>query len=415
MVSLLDSFNILSKHQYGFRAGHNTTSAIADFIGCVIDALDESQCTAGLLCDLANAFLLVSYKVLLKKLEHYKFSPKTLKWIHSYLFNRFQRTVINHDNNIFVSKWRVLKCGVPQGSILGPLLFLIYINDLPLNILYKIIPYADDTTAILRAKTQNESYMILLQILSDSSAWFSANGLKLNSTKTQIVVFKTSQNKQVFDYDLYLDGKKIKVCDSSKLLGIHVDKHVNWSPYIDILSSKLNSACFQMFTIHDSIDFPTKMMIYYALFFSRIQYGIECWGVSPGVISIFKIQKKYLRFMTFSNYKTSCRPLFKQHRILTVPSLYILMCLMFIKNNLNFILETQHSHTYETRNKSALQYPVHRLSLFEKTPHYMGQKLYNKIPRDWTKYSSFKFKRTIQNFLIDKAYYSMKEFLDDRL
>ena len=189
--------------------------------------------------------------------------------------------------------------------------------------------------------------------------------MKLNSSKTQIVVFKTPQNKQEFNFNIFLGGEEIKIYDSAQFLGIHIDKNINWKPFIELLSNKLNSACFQMFTIRDSIDFSTRMILYYALFFSRIQYGIECWGMSSGLGTIFKIQKKYLRFMTFSNYTRSCRPLFRQHKILTVTSLYIFRCLLFIKNNESFFCSNQHIHSYETRNKSTFQYPVQRLSVWK--------------------------------------------------
>jgi hypothetical protein len=154
-------------------------------------------------------------------------------------------------------------------------------------------------------------------------------------------------------------------------------------------------------------------MIYYGLFQPIITYGIEFWGASSNSKSIFKIQKKYIRIMTFSSKRKSCKSFFKEYGILTVPSIYILRCLLFVENNYEKLIKQQHQHQYLTRFNNNFQYPRHRLTLAQKTPQYMGRKLFNKLPtflKDSIMEDSFK--NNLKTFLIEQAYYSIDEFLE---
>jgi hypothetical protein len=408
--------NLLVKEQYGFRKNKCTGFAIADFIRCVLEGLDGSQSTAGVFCDLSKAFDCVQHDILLEKLRLYGFSHSALSWIKSYLSGRFQRTMVEKNSQKFKSHWIEVFCGVPQGSILGPLLFLIYINDLPQNLSFNTFLYADDASAILKANSINDLQHKIQSSLIDLQNWFKANGLKLNSSKTQIINFKTARYQEQSDLQIAFNNNFLSVVQTTKFLGLELDDKLNWKNYINILTKKLNSSCFQMHILRNILDKTSKLIVYHALFASIMQYGVELWGSSSYMRDIFKIQKKYLRIMTGAKPRTSCKGIFKELNVLTLPSLYILKSVNFVKSNFDILLTDQHFHNYNTRNKSDFQYPIHRLTSLEKSPHYIGKKLYNKLPsRIKNVVNNNRFKNEVKSLLLDKVYYSVNDFLDDIL
>lgn len=414
--SFFETNFIFSSNQYGFRPDLNTNKAISHLLNHIARGLDESRSTAAVFCDLSKAFDCVSHDVLLDKLKFYNFSHKSLSWIKSYLSNRKQRTVLFHKNIKYASDWQEIKHGVPQGSILGPLLFLIFINDLPVNIGYPLILYADDTTSIVQSKNSILLSESIKQNLNQLSAWFKANGLKLNSSKTQIVKFSTFQNKEVFPDNILFEDQVLEIVNTCNFLGIILDKNLSWKSCVDKLSKRLNSCCYQMLVLRDSVDIQTRIMVYYALFYSLIYYGIEFWGISTDSKTVFKIQKKYLRIMTFSKKNSSCKDIFNKLQILTIPSLYIFKSLVNIKNNYNSLFDNQHQHNYTTRNKHNFLYPKHNLTLYERNSQYMGMKFFNKLPYSLQSLDDLnKFKTRLKEILLLKTYYSIEEFLQDKL
>lgn len=303
---------------------------------------------------------------------------------------------------------------MPQGSILGPLFFLLYINDLPVSVSPNLVLYADDTSAVLKANSDHDIKLIFEHALTELHNWFKVNGLLLNSSKTQIVKFQTAQNKAKNENNISYQGNSISISDTVNFLGIEIDSQLNWKAFISKIVKRLNSVCFQMIILREIVDAQTKLMLYYGIFLPVITYGIEFWGVSPHSNLVFKMQKKYIRIMTFSSKRKSCKPFYKDFGILTVPSLYILRCLMFIKNNLENFKNTQHEHQYNTRFRNDFQYPRHRLTLYQKTPHYMGRKLFNKLPNNLKIIiNENKFKKELKNFLLEKIYYSVDQFLNE--
>ena len=171
-----------------------------------------------------------------------------------------------------------------------------------------------------------------------------------------------------------------------------------------------------MYVLQNILDINTKLIIYHALFASVMQYGVELWGSSSGMEAVFKIQKKYLRIMTNAKPRASCKGIFRDLNVLTLPSLFILKCLNFVKCNFDMLMEEQHLHNYETRNRSDFQYPIHRLSSFEKLPHYLGKKLYNKLPAGIKNIeSNIKFKKEVKSLLMEKVYYSINDYLTNTL
>jgi hypothetical protein len=192
-VHHIDVNNILAQEQYGFRTKSSTELATYNLINNILLALNSKLSVGGLFCDLTKAFDCVNHDVLLAKLEFYGINGKVGKLIKSYLNDRYQRTLINDNYSKCISDWQKVKQGVPQGSILGPLFFLLYSNDLPylINKISKPILYADDTSIICFNSDSTEHVTILKTILVEIKEWFTSNSLSLNFNKMNYVHFST--------------------------------------------------------------------------------------------------------------------------------------------------------------------------------------------------------------------------------
>jgi hypothetical protein len=186
-------------------------------------------------CDLAKAFDCVNHEILLTKLHFYGIQGTAVEWFRSYLTDRRQKTRIKSSNDTqnFFSNWRTVKHGVPQGSILGTFLFIIYINDLPptINNLSKPIIFTDDFCTISNT------------VISHMSEWFTANKMALNLDKTNITEFKTNNAPQ-YDLCIGYNEKYIKESENTKFLGLQIDNHLNWKNRIDQIVPKLSGACY---------------------------------------------------------------------------------------------------------------------------------------------------------------------------
>ena len=181
----------LFESQFGFRKGHNTTHATLDFVKAVEDALEKGKFAVGVFVDLSKAFDTINHDILLTKLDHYGIRGKALDWIKSYLNGRKQYVELNG----YTSHTLPLPTGVPQGSILGPLLFLIYINDLPSASKLKTVLFADDSNLLIRSKNLSDLINNLNEDLENINDFFKANKLKLNATKTKLVCFRKKSCK----------------------------------------------------------------------------------------------------------------------------------------------------------------------------------------------------------------------------
>jgi len=292
LVKYLEKYNILYKHQYGFRKKHSTIHPIMHLLNYIAESNNKptKDITLGLFLDLSKAFDTISHNILLRKLDHYGIRGICNNWFQSYLSNRKQYTVINSKSSSF----RLITCGVPQGSILGPILFLIYINDIENVTSLNLLSFADDTTVYSSNPDINKltEYMnIELYKLSD---WFFANKLSLNVGKTKYAIF-TPSGKQIHAQNktIKLNNVTISREKSIKFLGLHLDEHLTWKMHITKLKSKLSSALFVLNKIKNILSCKALKTVYYALFHSHLMYGIQAWGSATFINQIFKMQKKH--------------------------------------------------------------------------------------------------------------------------
>ena len=220
LFEFLVRYQILFESQYGFRSGRNTTHATLDFIKSIEEAIESNQYAIGIFCDLSKAFDTLNHNILLQKLDHYGIRGKANEWFSSYLKDRKQYVELNNRKSTCLP----IDTGVPQGSILGPLLFLIYINDLPSAANLKCVSFADDSNLLIKGDNLKELTLTLTKELEGVCDFFKANQLKLNAKKTKMVFFrKKSLPQDHQQLNVVLDGVKLNHDDDAKFLGTLID------------------------------------------------------------------------------------------------------------------------------------------------------------------------------------------------
>ena len=292
----LDKRKLLSNDQFGFRANLSTIHATNALINSILTALDTNKIVGGLFCDIHKAFDCVNHEILLTKLEFCGVTNIPNKLIRSYLESRYQRVKIT---NIKVnSSWELVKHGIPQGSVLGPLSFLVYINDLALMLRKYGTPvlFADDTSVIISSPNETEFKEMLCQVVKDTVKWCNDNLLTLNTGNTQFMQFFTKQQK--IDVQVSISESIIPDTTSIKFLGLLIDNKLRWKAYGNELAKKLNKACYAIRIVKSSVSSKSLTSIYHSYFHSVLRYGILFWGNSLICRDIFRIQKRAIRIIT---------------------------------------------------------------------------------------------------------------------
>lgn len=228
----------------------------------------------------------------------------------------------------------------------------------------------------------------------------------MNITKTEAVVFSTDRNQTELPTMI---KDEISISSSVKFLGLYIDKHLKWNDHLEYLTKRLNSVIYTVNVLRTKVDLATLKLIYFANFQSLLSYGIIFWGSCPGVEVVFLRQKAMLRTMLHLGYRTSCRGHFRIHNILTLHGLFIYRVLLFMNQHSKYF---EHFRTRSnTRHTQPFLYPLHSLTSTERSPLYMGIKLFNALPKDYQRISNPSiFKKKLHGLLIDCEPYSMEEF-----
>lgn len=415
VISFLDHHKIIATNQHGFQRGRSTTTAIFSFVEKILKSVDEGRLALGIFLDLSKAFDCVNHNILLTKLEKMGIRGPAYDWFKSYLKERTQKVSIRDRCVNYYSEPKCITMGVPQGSVLGPILFILYINDLSKVITDTttiLTNYADDTNVLITDKTFSVLEEKTLATLSQISDWFYNNSLLLNMGKTNCILFRHNRNENTYPAEIKINNVNVAFTNSTKFLGVIVDQHMNWADHVQLLCGKLSKVCYSIKELKKVVDESSLLMAYYGNFYSIMTYGILFWCGSHSQ-EVFKVQKRVVRIMSGRRVRESCRGLFRALNILTVTGIYIYESLCFVYNNREVFKYALIDHQYNTRNKDNYCYPIHKSTMLEKGCYYKCLQWYNCLPRHIKEIKTIHlFKKTVKKILIDFEPYSLDEIND---
>lgn len=319
LMSYFKKFDLLSPHQFGFRPGFSTELALISFTDKIKLAIDDGSLFGAVFVDLTKAFDTINHSILFHKLASYGITGPALSLIKNYLKNRSQ--VVQIDGS--VSSPKVTNTGVPQGSILGPLLFLLFINDLPLTLRHTdCLLYADDTTIY----SSHKSIAVLLQNLNvdlkNVSDWCSRNCLHINPTKTTFVIFHSPLSK-VPPVVLTMGDNEIPVTNSARFLGVTLDEHLKYNIHVHSLMHKVSFGIHVIIKSRNYFERPIIRSLYHSFIHSHLSYCVSSWANTYfcHLDSLQRLQNQAIRLMTFSNVFTPSKPLYQNLNILPLSEL----------------------------------------------------------------------------------------------
>ena len=403
--------NILYKYQFGFRPKHSTSMALHLLVDKITESLNKKESFVGVALDFRKAFDTVDFSILLQKLYRYGIRGNSLLWFDSYLNQRKQYVSFSNVNSPLLS----VQCGVPQGSVLGPLLFLLYINDLPNSTDLLPIIFADDTNVFCRGKDLESCVNQINSQLTGLVHWIRANKLSLNVEKSQFIAF-TNRKRIPDESDIVLDGRSVARVSVFKFLGVHIDDRLTWKHHINHLRGKISRSIGVLNAARPLLDRTVLLNLYYTFVYPLFTYCIDVWGhcSSQSFHSLFKLQKRAVRVITSSKKFSHTAPLFQSLNILPLSELYIFSVAIFMFKFHHRLLPTSlddlfHQnatvHSVSTRQQYLLHVQLIHSEISKKSIRIRGVKLWNKILTDRhlnVYVSQSVFKSTFLNLLFEK-------------
>ena len=419
MINFINKFQILSPYQFGFRKGFSADSALALLVDNITKALDKGDYFIGLFIDLSKAFDTVAHDILLHKLKHYGLRGVIFDWLKSYIMNRKQFVVYNETP----SAMDYIRCGVPQGSILGPLLFLLYVNDLPfVSRQLNTIMFADDTNLFLQDHDLVQLQNRFNEELKKVSSWIKLNKLSLNISKTHCLLF-TRKKQSDLQIELKIDDTPVQLSNRTKFLGVILSDDLSWKYHVEKICQKIARGIGLLKKMRYKLCDSTLLMLYYSYIYPYLHYCNIVWGRAPKVYinRLFVLQKIIIRMIGRLGYRESTAENFKNMNILTINQLSIFnVCVFMRKIAMNVMPEVlsqkfayrRDVHLHSTRSTCLFNLPLCKTETSKKSisfagPYYFNQLLKSPLFRDLASQSMSIFRRNVRTLLNSNYFESM--------
>lgn len=409
LLNFLIEHSLINSSQYGFLPGRSTIHAAMEYYEIIAQGFSDNKSTISISLDLSKAFDTINVDILLTKLSHIGIRGTALDWFRSYATSRRQCVAVAG----VLSSEEPISCGVPQGSVLGPTLFLIYINDIiNSSSHFKFIQYADDTTLIFQTnktacpKTQQNLVNIELGKIV---TWLHCNKLSLNVSKTQVIGYNLAFPRNA--YQIAINNEPLSFVSNINFLGIHFNESLKWDTHILHIKSKISKITGLLHRQKKFLPKRSLLLLYNSLIHCHLTYGTELWGASPmsALCNIKKIQKSAIRAIMNAQPRTHTASLFAELKILPVNKIYenSLGTQMYkafhnlLPPNLQLLYTRPFART--TRQSGTnLTTKLKSTKLQNSRPSVSGPHFWNSIPANIKPFSLATFKRKLKLHLISQ-------------
>lgn len=410
LIDFMKHNKILSHNQFGFLENTSTVDAMHKLVSEVVNNLNNNKKCLAIFLDLAKAFDTVPHEKLLDVLYNYGIRGIAHKLFKNYLSNRLQMVKLND----ILSDKQQIKIGIPQGTVVGPILFITYINSLlKLPLEGVVVSYADDTSVVVSGdnwEIVREKSINCFKLIKN---WLQAYKLTLNLLKTNYIAFSLNTvNRPLFD-SIVIDDQIIRETASTKYLGIIIDKYLKWQPQIEYLSNRIRKLIHKFYLLREFLNKKYLILVYKAFIETIIRYGIVVWGgLYNNRLHKLNIIQKYILKIIFKKNRLYPSHLLFDHDICNVRSMYILAACTFVHKSPELQNVVNHKHDTRTRANNNLRLPISNNNLNLKYINYLGPKIYNLLPLSTRQCRSLKTFKILSKDTVLRNYHQFGRLFD---
>ena len=417
LVKYFEDNNLLSPYQHAYRKGHSTTTCLAEVINYVHNLTDKKKHCAIVSLDLSKAFDSINHQLLLNKLLQLQLSDSTIKWIDSYLSNRKQKTRFEK----YISTEETVKSGVPQGSIIGPLLFLTFTNDLypAFQDKCKIVSYADDTQLIVHADELSMLTKKIEEVISIAQKWYTENSMKNNTGKSEILIINSKRNLKTINIKVKEGKKTIKINPKPfiEVLGVKIDDKLNWSKQVASVKKKAFNTIRCIHRVNPMLPVKLKIFLYTTLVTPILDYADVIWGhcSETQINNLQRAQSFAVKSIAGKRKYDSTSEAFTKLKFLNLNQRQTVHEATFTLKSLLDInpphINQEYLKLLPMNDRSSIQgklnLPTHSTTRYEHSPLYKTIKSWNAVPENIPRHNTKVFKTNFQKYIITQTYGKM--------